>query len=189
MRFLWLQFVEWARRMSWYRRRRKELDDWARHFGFASAGRLGSACAIARRCAGAEAALKRLADAAEREAAAADLPGLTPAEIERLAMLAEECGEVVQAVGKILRHGWESQSPYGSKTNQVALEREIGNVRAIVGLMLDSRDLRLGDIQHWQRSKRAALAKWTHHQACSMSREEQLAMIRAIELDRMESER
>ena len=31
---------------------------------------------------------------------------LTPAETERLAILAEECGEVIQAVGKILRHGY-----------------------------------------------------------------------------------
>lgn len=117
----------------------------------------------------------------ERENVCAGLPGLSPAEIERLAILAEECGEVVQAVGKVLRHGWESQSPYGGKTNRVALEREIGNVRAIVNLMLDSRDVRLGDVQSWQRSKRVALEKWTHYQECSMPREDQLAMMEAIE--------
>jgi hypothetical protein len=33
---------------------------------------------------------------------------LTDAEAERLALLAEECGEVVQVIGKILRHGYES---------------------------------------------------------------------------------
>lgn len=32
--------------------------------------------------------------------------GLSPAEVERLALLAEECGEVIQTVGKILRHGY-----------------------------------------------------------------------------------
>ena len=31
--------------------------------------------------------------------------GLTPAEAERLALLMEECGEVVQIIGKVLRHG------------------------------------------------------------------------------------
>ena len=32
--------------------------------------------------------------------------GLTPAEAKRLALLAEECGEVLQAIGKVLRHGF-----------------------------------------------------------------------------------
>ena len=108
------------------------------------------------------------------------IPGLSPAEIERLSMLAEECGEVVQAVGKVLRHGWDCSSPYGSRTNRVTLEREVGDVRAIVGLMLDSHDLHLAEVQTWQRRKRAAVPKWTHYQDCSMSREEQLEMMRAM---------
>ena len=147
--------------------RRRELDGWARHFGVArrgSVGRLEAACAIARRCAGAEAALKRLAQATERELAEGPLPRLTSAEIERLALLAEECGETVQAVGKVLRHGWESSSPRGGATNRVGLEREIGDVRAVVGLLLDNRDVRLGELQAWQRNKRKALPGWTHHQ-------------------------
>lgn len=49
---------------------------------------------------------------------------LTPAEAERLALLAEECGEVIQAIGKILRHGYESRHPDGGPTNREALERE-----------------------------------------------------------------
>ncbi len=36
---------------------------------------------------------------------------LTPAEAERLAMLAEEAAEVIQIVGKILRHGYASYHP------------------------------------------------------------------------------
>jgi NTP pyrophosphatase (non-canonical NTP hydrolase) len=107
------------------------------------------------------------------------LPGLSPAEIERLAMLAEECGEVVQAVGKVLRHGWDSSSPYGSRTNRATLEREVGDVRAVIGLMLDYHDLHLAEVQTWQRRKRAAVPRRTHYQDCSMSREEQLEMMRA----------
>jgi NTP pyrophosphatase (non-canonical NTP hydrolase) len=118
-----------------------------------------------------------------------DLPGLTQAEIERLAILAEECGEVVQAVGKVLRHGWESQSPYGGKPNRVSLERELGNVRAIVNLMLDSGDVRLGEVQTWQRAKKLGLGKWTHHQADSMPRGEQMAMMYAIEAEQRGMER
>lgn len=39
--------------------------------------------------------------------------GLSPAEAERLAILAEECSEVVQKVCKTLRNGYESTHPDG----------------------------------------------------------------------------
>ena len=51
--------------------------------------------------------------------------GLTPAEAERLAMLAEECGEVIQMVGKILRHGYDSYHPADpNTTNKQLLGRD-----------------------------------------------------------------
>lgn len=51
---------------------------------------------------------------------------LTPAEAERLAMLAEECGEVIQVIGKILRHGYDSYHPANSTvTNRQLLGKEI----------------------------------------------------------------
>lgn len=106
----------------------------------------------------------RIAELERRGLPGEDIPYLTAAEIERLAMLAEECGEVVQAISKVLRHGWNSQSPYGGKPNRIALERELGDVRAIVNMMLDADDVRLAEIQTWQRSKRRAMRQWTHHQ-------------------------
>lgn len=198
MNFLWMRFsmwtAEWAalpRRWRAYRdlmradeKWRTEFQGWVRQLGVHAQFDMQNACAIARRCVGAEIALQRLADATERELEAAELPKLTAAEVERLAMLAEACGDVAKAIGKVLRHGWESQSPYGSKTNRVALEREIGDLRAVVGMMLDVRDLRLGDVRHWQRRKRENAAKWTHHQADSMPRVEQLAMMEAIAAER-----
>lgn len=33
-----------------------------------------------------------------------------PTEAERLVVLMEECGEVIQACSKILRHGWKSSN-------------------------------------------------------------------------------
>lgn len=62
---------------------------------------------------------------------------LTDAEAERLAILAEECAEVIKCVGKILRHGYESYDPTGQVkgTNREQLEREIGDVHAIAGFM------------------------------------------------------
>lgn len=62
---------------------------------------------------------------------------LTPAQAERLAILAEECGEVIQIIGKILRHGLDSCHPVTRETNRSALLREITDVKAamvIIGL-------------------------------------------------------
>ena len=58
--------------------------------------------------------------------------GLTPAEAERLAMLAEECGEVIQIIGKILRHGYDSYHPADpSTTNKQLLGRELTDLYAV----------------------------------------------------------
>jgi hypothetical protein len=45
---------------------------------------------------------------------------MAEAERERLAMLAEEAGEIVQIIGKILRHGYESYHPEDSEKSQTA---------------------------------------------------------------------
>lgn len=68
---------------------------------------------------------------------------LTSAETERLALLLEELGEAQQAIGKILRHGYESKNPDDifALTNRQALEREIGDVIASVQLMEQAGDL------------------------------------------------
>lgn len=63
---------------------------------------------------------------------------LTPAEAERLAMLAVECGEIIQIVGKTLRHGYGSYHPDRPEiTNRTLLERELTDLRAVLSLMAD----------------------------------------------------
>lgn len=71
---------------------------------------------------------------ADQKLADAHFNKLTPAQDERLAKLAEECAEVIQAVCKILRHGYESRDPTqcGSLTNRRDLEREIADVRIAI---------------------------------------------------------
>jgi len=68
---------------------------------------------------------------------------LTPAEAERLAMLAEECGEVIQVIGKILRHGYESCHPNDQhqQTNRSLLSGELIDLLAVVDLMENRDDL------------------------------------------------
>ena len=61
---------------------------------------------------------------------------LSPAEAERLAMLAEECGEIIQVVGKILRHGYESFHPQNpQESNRDLLASEVCDFLAVVQMM------------------------------------------------------
>lgn len=70
-----------------------------------------------------------------------DMP--TNSEAERLYILAEECGEVIQAITKILRHGWTSSNPKDSdaKQNYMQLEDEIEDVLATIKAMRDEGDI------------------------------------------------
>lgn len=71
--------------------------------------------------------------------------GLTNAETERLALLAEECSEVIQMVGKTMRYGWESTHPDGGPDNRERLAQEIVDVLWVLDMMVN--DLPLDDIE------------------------------------------
>ena len=92
--------------------------------------------------------------------------GLTPAEAERLALLLEEMGEAQQAIGKILRHGYESRNPdeIAGPTNRMTLARELGDVRHAIGLLVSSDDISLDDmaLRTYEREKSAL--RYLHHQ-------------------------
>jgi NTP pyrophosphatase (non-canonical NTP hydrolase) len=91
---------------------------------------------------------------------------LTPAEVERLSCLAEECGEVVQMVGKILRHGYEDYSPFDeSKTsNRHNLEKELGDLRYWMIAMCLVGDVRKDAIHHNADMKALRVVNYLHHQ-------------------------
>lgn len=167
--------ARWERVRVWVRRRLHHEREELRKC-LASAGREVSL----QRSINADLARKLKRLETERAELYGVLPGLSPAEIERLALLAEECGGVAQAVGKVLRHGWESSSPYGGRPNRSSLEREVGQLRAVMTLMLDEGDMQLANVQSWQRNKRSTLPKWTHYQADSLPREQQLAAMEQI---------
>lgn len=90
---------------------------------------------------------------------------LTPAEAERLALLLEELGEAQQAIGKILRHGYESGHPDGGPTNRQALEFELGDVAAALQLMSDAGDIADEAVGQAEVRKLAKVSKYLHHQA------------------------
>lgn len=90
---------------------------------------------------------------------------LTPAQAERLAVLAEECGEVVQMVGKSLRHGLDSWHPDDPERtpNSTLLRRELVDVMAAKSMMEVAGDVRIqsaGEVVDALDRKR----RYLHHQ-------------------------
>lgn len=59
---------------------------------------------------------------------------LTPEVQEVLAILAEECGEVVQRIGKILRHGLRP-NPYSGVQNAQTLQAELTDVYTLTWML------------------------------------------------------
>lgn len=91
---------------------------------------------------------------------------LTPAEHERLAFLSEECAEVIQAIGKIMRHGYKCSHPNRTTTNKNDLEREIGHVIAAYELMtiFNVVDLDMKNISNSRNEKLNTVRTYFHHQ-------------------------
>lgn len=91
--------------------------------------------------------------------------GLTPAEAERLAMLAESAGALGQAIGRILRHGYFSHHPDDPQkvVNRSALWREIVDLIGIAHEMVERGDLhpfhRADARFGWMKNR-----TYTHHQ-------------------------
>lgn len=91
---------------------------------------------------------------------------LTPSEDERLAILAEECSEVIKAVCKIQRHGYSSENPDTpwDGTNRQQLERELGDVQAAIEMMLISCDLNSSAISERKHVKLKKISTYMHHE-------------------------
>lgn len=99
------------------------------------------------------------------------MPKINPpsdAEAERLQMLAEECAEVIQAVNKILRHGFGSYNPTlpieRQTTNKDDLERELLDVKAVVWAMQNGGELDGEPGYSMLEETWAKKLRYTHHQ-------------------------
>lgn len=89
---------------------------------------------------------------------------LTPAEDERLSILAEEAAEVIQIICKIKRHGYESCKPGSTCTNREYLAEELGHLDNILRMMLDSKDIDRRLIQLSSNTKNKSIKRYLHHQ-------------------------
>ena len=96
---------------------------------------------------------------------------LTDSEDERLTLLAEECAEVIQAVMKIQRHGYESFDPTEKvsedqhpTTNRHMLEKELGDVGHAIDRMRFSRDINYARVLDHEIAKASKVERYLHYQ-------------------------
>lgn len=91
---------------------------------------------------------------------------LTHAEAERLALAAEEMGEAIQAIGKVLRHGYASRHPHEPEgpNNRQMLERELGDVRHCMIRLCEAGDVSKDKIHTWADHKAKRVEQYLHEQ-------------------------
>ena len=85
------------------------------------------------------------------------------AQLERIAYLMEECAEVIQICGKIIRHGPESSNPNDleSRSNMDLLAEELADVRKAEHLLISAEDVDPDAIAHHYGKPRS---RYFHHQ-------------------------
>lgn len=79
---------------------------------------------------------------------------------ETLTILQEECAEVIVVVSKITRFGLDSG--HDGRTNQQRLEEEIGDVQAMIDLLLSQGMIRQGNLELARQAKFEKLKKWSN---------------------------
>lgn len=88
---------------------------------------------------------------------------LSSAQQERLVLLAEEAAEVIQVVGKILRHGYTSTHPNGGPNNLALLETELGHVEAAKKLLIARGDISFSRVTSESINKLATVQQYLHY--------------------------
>jgi phosphoribosyl-ATP pyrophosphohydrolase len=91
---------------------------------------------------------------------------MTPAQIERLGLLAEEAAEVIQAVGKILRHGFSSYNPDDpeQRTNDVTLAMELGDMEYAINLLVTANDISVENVARGRELANRKKPQYLHYQ-------------------------
>ena len=94
------------------------------------------------------------------------IPNLSRAQLERLSLLLEELGETQQAIGKVLRHGFESKHPRRPRglSNREMLAVECGDILAALDLLVSANDLDDDLIGRSRMKKHKTVRQYLHHQ-------------------------
>ena len=87
-------------------------------------------------------------------------------ERERLYLLMEECGEVVQMCSKVLRYGYEEVYPGdpAARDNRLRLTEEVGDLTAAVKRMCDAKDMDANEVVEQAKDKERTVGRWTKYQ-------------------------
>lgn len=80
---------------------------------------------------------------------------------EVMDILQEECAEVIQAVSKIRRFGIDNAKPGTDYDNRAHLEEELGDVLAMVDILLINEVVNWGNLHAAKRAKIEKLKKWS----------------------------
>jgi NTP pyrophosphatase (non-canonical NTP hydrolase) len=82
-------------------------------------------------------------------------------EREVMNILSEECAEVIQAISKCHRFGLHNYKPGKPKTNCEHLEEEIGDLLAMVDILLDIGVVDQVSLEVAKKAKIEKLKKWS----------------------------
>lgn len=80
---------------------------------------------------------------------------------ESLIILQEECAEVVQEVSKCFRFGLDSKHYKTGLTHTTMLEHEIGDVLALVDILVDGGVINLNNLELAKAAKKEKLKLWS----------------------------
>lgn len=80
---------------------------------------------------------------------------------ETMDILQEECAEVIQAVSKCRRFGLNNIKPGKDRTNLACLEEEVGDLLAMVDILVEKNILSLDKLKEANKAKKEKLKKWS----------------------------
>ena len=82
-------------------------------------------------------------------------------ENEVMDILQEEAAEVIQAVSKIRRFGKDNHKFGEAQTNLEHLEEELGDLLAMIDIMLEQGLVRAAQLEEAKQNKKYKLKKWS----------------------------
>jgi len=79
-----------------------------------------------------------------------------------MSIMQEECAECIQAVSKIFRFGFDSKHPEKSYDNREHLEEEVGDLLAMIDLLIMNDIVSEDNVNAARRKKFEKLQQWSN---------------------------
>jgi len=73
----------------------------------------------------------------------------------------EECAEVTQAISKVFRFGFDNHKPGHGKSNKESLEEEVGDLLAMIDILVEKCIISDSAINDARKAKRNKLKQWS----------------------------